>query len=99
MTTYTGTEHFVSIDRAVDYYMPYEFPFEMTKTEGMKFFKPYRLHKHTPEFISWSNNVAYVRHLVDVKIREKAILIRRPDVKPGQRCYVNDEGRYVLSDN
>lgn len=99
MTTYTGTEHFVSIDRAIDYYMPYEFPGEMTKTEGLKHFKPLRRHNNNPECIRWSKIIGDMRHFIGQKIQEKAIVIGRQNVKLGQRCYVNDEGRYVLSDN
>lgn len=95
----TGTCNFVSIDRAIDYYMPQEFPGEMTKTEGLKHFKPLRRHNNNPECIRWSKIVGDMRHLIDQKIKEKLVVIGPPVVKPGESCWINDEGRYVIRNN
>ena len=94
MTTYTGTEHFVSIDRAIDYYMIQECPGEMNRTEGLEYFK--RVSEDNAEYLRWAKIVGDMRHFIDEKIREKAIVIGPPDVKPGESCWINDEGRYCI---
>jgi hypothetical protein len=91
----TGTCNFVSINRAIDYYMIQECPGEINRTEGLKKFKHVR--EDDAEYIRWAKIIGDMRHFIDEKIKAKEIAIGPPDLKSGESWRINDEGRYVIT--
>lgn len=60
----------------------------------------------TPNFVTRRRAISYYRSqgycdpaaAVDESLKEGAIFIGPPKLKPGQTCSVNDEGRYVVTE-
>lgn len=58
----------------------------------------------TSHFVSRGAAIAYYRkqgddvEAVNRKIAEGLISISRPEVKPGEKCFIGDDGRYFIEE-